>query len=64
MKRIWKGIVLGLFLVLSLNGISTASDIKKADELFNKSNFQEALKEYDSVFKETTHIGTSLESIL
>jgi len=56
MKRIWKCFVLGIFLIFFLIGISTASDIKKADELFNKNNFQEALKEYDSVFKETTDI--------
>jgi uncharacterized protein YfaS (alpha-2-macroglobulin family) len=58
MKRIWKIMVLGIFLILILNGISRASDIKKADELFNKGNFQEALEEYDSVFKETTKTET------
>ena len=53
MKRIWKGVITGLFLSLFLNAISLASDIKKADELFDKGTFQEALKEYEEVFKET-----------
>ncbi len=56
MKRIWKCIIQGLILVLFLNGISITSDIKKADELFDKNTFQEALREYESVFKETTDI--------
>jgi len=54
MKRICKCVILGLFLGLLLNRISLASDIKKADELFDKGTFQEALKEYELVFKETT----------
>ncbi len=52
MKVIWEGIILGLFLILSLNRVGLASDIKKADELFDKGTFQEALKEYELVFKE------------
>lgn len=55
MKKIRIRIVLlGLFLVILVNGVSLASDIKKADALFDKGRFQEALKEYDRVFKETT----------
>ncbi len=54
MKKIWKCIIPGLFLALFLSGISLASDIGKADELFDKGTFQEALKEYELVFKETT----------
>ncbi|MBN2120638.1 MAG: hypothetical protein JW734_06255 [Candidatus Omnitrophica bacterium] len=54
MEKIWKCIVPALFLTLFLNGISLASGIKKADELFDKGTFQEALKEYEEVFKEAT----------
>jgi len=53
MKRIWRFILPGLFLIFFLNGISSASDIKEADDLFNKGTFQEAFKEYELVFKET-----------
>ncbi|MFC1712512.1 alpha-2-macroglobulin, partial [Candidatus Poribacteria bacterium] len=54
MKGMWECIILGLFLILSLSRVSLASDIKKANELFDKGTFQEALKEYELVFKETT----------
>ncbi|MFC1703307.1 MG2 domain-containing protein [Candidatus Omnitrophota bacterium] len=54
MKKIWKSVVPGLFLTVLLSGICFASDIKKADELFIKGTFQEALKEYEEVFKEAT----------
>ena len=54
MKKIWKCVVPGLFLTILLKGICLASDIKKADELFVKGTFQEALNEYELVFKETT----------
>ncbi len=56
MKGIWECIILGLFLALSFNRISLASDIKKADELFDKGTFQEALKEYVLIFKEASDI--------
>ena len=54
MRRIWKCAFLVLLLSFFLNGRCLASDIRKADELFGKDTFQEALKEYESVFKETT----------
>ncbi|MCM8800467.1 MAG: hypothetical protein NC912_00410 [Candidatus Omnitrophica bacterium] len=55
MRKICKYVMLGLFLGLLLKEISLASDIKKADELFDKGIFQEALKEYELVFnKEAT----------
>ena len=56
MKRMWKCVIPGLFLALFLNGISLASDIKKADELFDKGAFQEALKEYELVFEEAADL--------
>lgn len=52
MKKIWKYLILGLLLIPPANGASLASDIEKADELFDKGAFQEALKEYELVFKE------------
>ncbi|MFC1646024.1 alpha-2-macroglobulin [Candidatus Omnitrophota bacterium] len=54
LKNIWKFVISVLFLVFFFNGISSASDIKKADDLFEKGTFQEALKEYEEVFKEAT----------
>lgn len=53
MRIFWNGFVSGLFLALCFNGVAFASDLKKADELFEKGTFQEALKEYESVMKET-----------
>ena len=53
MKRIWKYLILGLLLIPpTINGASSVSDTGKADELFDKGAFQEALKEYELVFKE------------
>ncbi|MFH0732635.1 MAG: alpha-2-macroglobulin family protein [Candidatus Omnitrophota bacterium] len=51
MKKICKYSAFGL-LLLFFSGTCLASDIKKADELFSKGTYQEALKEYESVFKE------------
>lgn len=45
--------ILGLTILFFLRGACAAADIKKADELFEKGTFQEALKEYDGVYKET-----------
>ena len=52
MKRIWKYLILGLILIPPINGASSVSDIGKADELFDKGAFQEALKEYELALKE------------
>ena len=52
---IWKCIILGMFLMLCVHAISAASDLRKADELFDKGTFQEALKVYESVYKETAN---------
>jgi len=52
MKLIWECVVTGLLLVLFLNDICLASDIRKADKLFDSGTFQEAAKEYDLAFRE------------
>jgi len=53
-KKIAKCAVLSLFLVFFLAESGMASDMKRADELFDKDTFQEALQVYESVFKEST----------
>ncbi|HEX9916424.1 MAG TPA: MG2 domain-containing protein, partial [candidate division Zixibacteria bacterium] len=55
---IWKSIILGLSLVFFLQGVGAASKLKEADELFDKGTFQEALKIYESVYKETSDSQT------
>jgi len=54
MKKIAKCVVLSLFLVFFLAESGMASDMKRADELFDKDTFQEALEVYKSAFKEST----------
>ena len=57
MKKLWKCSFLGLFLLVLLNGVGfTAGNIKEADKLFDKGTFQEALKEYELIFKETKNV--------
>jgi uncharacterized protein YfaS (alpha-2-macroglobulin family) len=45
--------VLGLFLILFVNADKPVSDINRADKLFEKGTYEEALKEYEGVFNET-----------
>ena len=51
MKKITLYIALSLFLMFWLPNTDTASDLKKADELFEKNTYQEALEIYKSVFE-------------
>jgi uncharacterized protein YfaS (alpha-2-macroglobulin family) len=52
MKKITLYLALSLFLVFWLPNEDTASDLKKADELFEKNTYQEALEIYKKVFEE------------
>ena len=54
MNGIWECAIIVLLLALFFNEICLASDIGAADKLFDKGTFQEALKEYELVFKEAT----------
>ncbi|MDP2923336.1 MAG: alpha-2-macroglobulin family protein [Candidatus Omnitrophota bacterium] len=54
MKIVYKLMFLFSFCLLFFNGITFVSDIEKADQLFEKGTFQEALKVYDSLFKDAT----------
>ena len=57
MRTISKCVVLGLivaFFVVSVFEIGAASNMREADELFDKGTFQEALEVYESVLKEST----------
>ena len=54
MKKLALYIALSLFFVSWLPEADTASDLKKADELFEKNTYQEALKMYEAVFEKTT----------
>jgi len=51
MRKVSRYIGILLFLILLVNGTKVVYDIKKADELFEKGVFQEALKEYNTVFE-------------
>lgn len=53
MKKILNGFIGGLFFVGIFSSAVFSAEIKKADELFEKGTFQEALKEYELVSKET-----------
>jgi uncharacterized protein YfaS (alpha-2-macroglobulin family) len=61
MKKTWKYAVITLLLGIIAGGIYLASDaksnmeldMKKADQLFDNGTFQEALTEYERIFKET-----------
>ena len=64
MKRIWKYLILVLLLIPPVNGANLAPDIGKADELFDKGAFQEALKEYELVFKEAGKPETRWKAFL
>ncbi|MFC1752728.1 alpha-2-macroglobulin [Thermoproteota archaeon] len=52
MKTIYKSFALGLALLFLSGSLCFAADIKKADDLFEKGTFQEALKEYEALSKE------------
>ena len=64
MKGIWKYVLIILFLPIFLGGAylvsetksDTESNMEKADKLFDEGKFQEALTEYELLFKETTFI--------
>lgn len=53
MSRIAKPVISVLLLTVLLCGTSFGSSMKKADELYDRGTFQEALDEYNSVLKET-----------
>lgn len=62
MKKTWKYVIIVLFFATIFGGIYLVSDtksnmeldMKKADKLFDNGTFQEALNEYELVFKGTT----------
>ena len=62
MKKTWKYVIIVLFFATIFGGIYLVSDtksdmeldMKKADKLFDNGTFQEALNEYELIFKETT----------
>ncbi|MCK4533299.1 hypothetical protein KAU39_05885, partial [bacterium] len=57
MKNLWRYSIFGVLLLVLLNGVGfTAGNIKEADKLFHKGTFQEALKEYELIFKETKNV--------
>lgn len=53
MKKITIIILLSMCLVFFLPRSGSASELEKADELFEKNTFQEALEIYQSIFKES-----------
>ena len=58
MKKIRLYVISGFILFCFMNGICFASDIKEADKLFDKGVFQEALKQYETVFKNSSDSET------
>jgi hypothetical protein len=58
MKKIAIYIFTILFLGLSFAEKGPAPDIKRADELFEKDAYQEALEVYEAVYKETSDTDT------
>ena len=54
MRTISKCVVLGLIVAFFVVEVGAASNMREADELFDKGTFQEALEVYESIFKEST----------
>jgi uncharacterized protein YfaS (alpha-2-macroglobulin family) len=53
MRKKSRYVFLGFLMFFLISKFVLAADVKKADSLFDKGTFQEALKEYEIVYKET-----------